>query len=71
MNWVETIALLEKAGYKQTEIAALCGCAQSTISDLATGTSKDCRSSIGLTLQALATKARRKLANAERRQLAS
>jgi transcriptional regulator with XRE-family HTH domain len=66
MNWVETIALLEKAGYTQIEIATACGCAQSTISDLATGKTRVCRFDIGIELKTLAAKARRKLANAER-----
>jgi predicted XRE-type DNA-binding protein len=66
MNWVETIGLLEKAGYTQVEIATACGCAQSTISDLATGKTRVCRFDIGDALRALSVKARRKLANAER-----
>jgi predicted XRE-type DNA-binding protein len=66
MNWVETIALLKQAGYTQPEIAEACGCAQSTISDLATGKTTVCRFEIGDALKAMAAKARRKLARAER-----
>lgn len=64
MNWVDTIALLKEAGYTQPEIAEACRCAQSTISDLATGKNDDPRNSIADALRALATKARRRLARA-------
>lgn len=62
MNWAETIALLQKAGYSQAQIAAECGCAQPTINDLAKGTTKEPRYSIGEGLNRLAAKAKRKLA---------
>lgn len=62
MNWVETIALLKRAGYTQPEIADACGCAQSTISDLATGTSTEPRYSTGVRLRQLVVRANRKLA---------
>lgn len=38
MDWKTLIEDLRKAGVKQDEIAAKCGCKQSSISDLATGT---------------------------------
>lgn len=66
MNWVETIALLKRAGFTQPEIADYCGCAQSTISDLSTGKSATCRYPIGEALKELAGKARRRLAHAEK-----
>lgn len=37
MDWKKLIDDLRKAGIKQDEIAANCGCKQSSISDLATG----------------------------------
>jgi transcriptional regulator with XRE-family HTH domain len=62
MNWVDTIALLKEAGYTQPQIAGACKCAQSTISDLASGKRTICRYEIGESLKALAAKAKRKLA---------
>jgi transcriptional regulator with XRE-family HTH domain len=62
MTWVDTISLLKEAGYTQPEIAEACGCAQSTISDLATGKNTDPRTSIADGLRDLAAKARRRLA---------
>lgn len=63
MNWVETIALLKEAGYTQPQIAEFCKCGQSTISELATGETKEPRYSTGQALQQLAAKARRRLAD--------
>jgi predicted XRE-type DNA-binding protein len=63
MNWVETIALIQKAGYSQTQIAKFCGCAQSSLNELATGQTKDPRDSIGQALRKLHAKAKRKLAH--------
>jgi transcriptional regulator with XRE-family HTH domain len=62
MTWVDTIALLQEAGYTQTEIADECGCAQNTISDLATGKTKRPNFDIGKRLERLTAKAKRKLA---------
>jgi transcriptional regulator with XRE-family HTH domain len=62
MNWVDLIALLQEAGYTQTEIAQECGCAQNTISDLANGKTKRPNYDIGQALQRMATKAKRRLA---------
>lgn len=67
MNWVETIALLKEAGFTQSQIATACGCAQNSISDLATGKTKTTSFSIGQGLQKLAGKARRRLAVREAR----
>lgn len=62
MNWADTIALIKEAGYSQPQIAEYCKCGQSTISELATGTTKEPRYSTGQALQQLAAKAKRKLA---------
>lgn len=67
MNWIEAIALLKEAGYKQGEIASACGCAQATISDLATGKTKDTSDSIGQVLRTLIKRAERKLAQQKAR----
>lgn len=66
MNWVEIISVIQQAGYSQTQIARLCGCAQPTINELATGKTIDPRDSIGQALRQLHAKAKRKLAQAER-----
>lgn len=67
MTWAEIISLLKEAGYTQSEIAESCGCAQPTISDLATGKNTDPRTSIADGLRDLLAKAKRKLAARERR----
>ena len=54
MNWSNVIAELQAAGWSQPQIAAECGCAQSTISDLAGGRTKDPRYTIGEKLKQLA-----------------
>ena len=54
MNWAELISRLQEAGLSQPQIARRCGCAQSTISDLASGNTKDPRFSIGKALVELA-----------------
>ena len=55
INWPEIIrALVDKAGLTQPEIARLCGCGQSTISDLLRGNTTDPRTSTGLLLLGLA-----------------
>lgn len=68
MNWVETIALIQKAGYSQSQIAEFCGCAQPTINELATGKTHDPRDSLGQALRRLHAKAKRQLAANESRQ---
>lgn len=55
MNWADLIFRLQEAGLSQPQIARRCGCAQSTISDLASGTTKDPRFSIGKALVELAS----------------
>lgn len=64
MNWVETIALIQEAGYSQSQIAAFCGCAQPTINELARGVTKDPRYAIGKKLLRLLAIAKRKTARA-------
>lgn len=55
INWTEIIgALVSDAGLTQPEIAKLCGCGQSTISDLLRGHTTDPRTSTGLMLLTLA-----------------
>jgi predicted XRE-type DNA-binding protein len=53
MNWTVVIADIQAAGWSQPRIAAECGCAQSTISDLAAGRTKDPRYTIGEALKRL------------------
>ena len=52
--WPTIIRGLTSAGLTQPEIAQLCGCGQSTISDLVRGSTTDPRTSTGLALLALA-----------------
>jgi transcriptional regulator with XRE-family HTH domain len=66
MNWVETILLITKAGYTQSQIADECGCAQPTISDLAGGRTKNPGFQTGQALLKLEAKAKRKLAHPEK-----
>ncbi len=40
MDWKKLVAELDAAGYTQAAIAARCGVAQSTVSDLARGATK-------------------------------
>lgn len=54
MNWPNIISAIHARGMSQPQIAAKCGCAQSTISDIAAGHTKDPRFSIGKALLALA-----------------
>lgn len=55
INWPKIIgALVENAGLTQPEIARLCECGQSTISDLFRGNTTDPRTSTGLLLLGLA-----------------
>jgi hypothetical protein len=54
MDWTVVISELSGAfGMSQPEIAAACGCGQSTVSGLATGVTKDPRHSTGQKLLAL------------------
>jgi transcriptional regulator with XRE-family HTH domain len=53
MTLAEIIGALADAGYSQTELAEACGCAQSTISDIANGKNNDPRGSINEKLKAL------------------
>jgi transcriptional regulator with XRE-family HTH domain len=53
MDWKSHIAELLGHGLTQQQIAAACGCRQSTISQLATGETKDPRYSIGESLRRL------------------
>lgn len=54
MNWPALISSIQAAGWSQPQIAAECHCAQSTISDLAGGRTKDPRYTIGEKLKQLA-----------------
>ena len=53
MNWKNIIAELQAWGVTQPQIAAACGCAQATISDLATGKSTEPRYALGRAIEAL------------------
>jgi predicted transcriptional regulator len=50
MNWTSIILDLQNRGFTQTEIAALCGVSQASISDLATGKTRDPSFLLGETL---------------------
>jgi predicted transcriptional regulator len=50
MNWTSIILDLQNRGFTQTEIAALCGVSQASISDLATGKTRDPSYLLGETL---------------------
>jgi transcriptional regulator with XRE-family HTH domain len=53
MNWKNIIAELQAWGVTQPQIAAACGCAQATISDLATGKSTEPRYALGQSILSL------------------
>jgi transcriptional regulator with XRE-family HTH domain len=53
MDWTKLIAEIQERGLSQPQIAAKCECAQSTVSDLASGTTKEPRHSLGEALKAL------------------
>jgi predicted XRE-type DNA-binding protein len=50
MNWKSIILDLQNRGFTQAEIAALCGCSQASISDMATGKTRDPSHMLGETL---------------------
>lgn len=58
MDWKLLIGELQERGLTQPQIAAICGCGQATISDLASGTTKDPRHSLGKRLEELAERLR-------------
>lgn len=58
MDWKSLIAELQRSGLSQPRIAAECGCGQATISDLASGTTKDPRHTLGEALKELAKRVR-------------
>lgn len=63
MDWKAVIAeLLDEHGMSQPQIAAVCNCAQSSISAIARGETKDPRHSIGDHLLTLLEEKRRALA---------
>ena len=53
MNWKSHIAALQAAGLTQKQIAEACNCAQTTVSDLSTGASKQPGYELGAALIAL------------------
>lgn len=53
MNWKTIIAELQAYGVTQPQIAVACGCAQATISDLATGKSTEPRHALGQSILAM------------------
>jgi transcriptional regulator with XRE-family HTH domain len=53
MDWQKLIAELQDHGYTQPQIAAACGCGQSTVSELSLGKTKEPRHSLGEALRAL------------------
>jgi len=56
MDWKSIIAALQKH-YSQAQIAALCGCSQSAVSDLAKGHIAQPRHSLGEALKDLLARA--------------
>ncbi len=58
MDWQSLIKELQAAGYTQVKLGAECGCAQTTISDLARGVTKTPGFTVGMKLMELAQKAR-------------
>lgn len=58
MDWKSLITELNRLGYTQPQIAALCGCGQATVSDLAKGITKEPRHSLGEALRTLLERAR-------------
>lgn len=64
MNWKKLIADLAERRVTQKQIAAACGCGQASVSDIASGATKDPRASIALALLALAKKHRIKVEEA-------
>jgi transcriptional regulator with XRE-family HTH domain len=58
MDWKSLIAELHKHGFTQPQIAAICGCGQATISDLANGKTTEPRHSLGEDLRRLLEKAK-------------
>ena len=65
MNWPALISDIQAAGWSQPQIAAECRCAQSTISDLAGGRTKDPRYTIGERLKQLAERVAAGTANTQ------
>jgi transcriptional regulator with XRE-family HTH domain len=53
MDWKQLIAEIQARGLSQQQIATKCKCTQSTISDLASGTTGQPRYSLGEALRAL------------------
>lgn len=53
MDWNSVIRELQDFGLTQPQIAALCGCGQATLSDLANGRSKELRHALGESLRTL------------------
>lgn len=62
MDWKTIISDLVEVGMTQEQIADKCGCAQSTISDLATGATATPRYHIGDALRTLHMRAYRRRA---------
>ncbi|VUZ24117.1 Uncharacterised protein [uncultured Comamonas sp.] len=50
MQWKDYISTLVSKGVTQSQLAKEAGCGQSTISDLASGNTKEPRSSLGMAL---------------------
>ena len=62
MNWKNTISDLQKAGLTQVQIAQVCGCTQSTVSELLNDESKVPRYPVGVALLELHKKTMRRVA---------
>lgn len=61
MDWKSLIADLKSRGLTQVQVAALCGCNQSTVSDLWTGKAKRPSFPVGQALANLHAKSNREL----------
>ncbi len=60
MDWKQIIAEIHRHGYKQAQIADKCHCAQSTISELASGNTENPSYALGERLTELLGKCRAK-----------
>lgn len=60
MDWKNLIAELKTHGFTEEQIAAECGCVQSTINALGNGVAKSTKYEIGTALEGLLKKVRRR-----------
>jgi len=61
MTWQKLIADLQQRGFSQAQIAVLCGCGQTTVSDLCKGKTDEPRHKLGQQLISLQKKSDKEL----------